>query len=300
MRAQANTVVSSDGRVTIIVVGPGIVGGVTTLNETHPAFLRIADAIDRGEDPSPLLAPISATDVTGERITFVGNVLHFDGDPVYNGLSETILRYRTEGRDTAGLIKFMERLSANPSANSREQLFTWVTDKGLTIDPDGYLICYKGVSSSLLSMTAGSASVVEVDGTITDYEHTNIPNVPGTGVMMPRYNVQDNPGVGCSVGLHVGSWSYASRFGPVTMEVRVDPGDVVSVPQDCGYQKMRVCYYDVIAVHDMDKGDDLTDYEPEDETDFDEDEAMNAFMEYVPEGFFERVKARLRRKGAKV
>lgn len=281
---------TSEGRSTIVIIDED--GNPRTITDSHPNYVRIAEALLHGGDDPAIMVWLDASAAgafVDGRVTISDGVLHFDGDPVYNGLSDVIMRYRREGRDTANLIRFMERLSANPSRRSREQLFQWTQAKDMTIDADGYIIGYKGVSADLLSMTAGTAAVdgVEVTG--------NIPNEIGTVISMPRSEVQDDHTVGCSTGLHVGSWGYASSFGPVTLEVRIDPADVVSVPSDCSFQKMRCCRYEVIAVHESDE-DDLYDYEPD--ATYDEDEAWDSFENYVPPTFLARLRDRLRRKGA--
>ena len=65
---------------------------------------------------------------------------------------------------------------------------------------------------------------------------------------MPRKQVDDSVDIGCSFGLHAGTYEYASNFGNgVTLTVRIDPANVVSVPRDCEYQKIRCSEYTVIA-----------------------------------------------------
>lgn len=280
---------TTEGRGTIILYGDGMTP--TTINESHPNYLRIATAILRQDDIDTdwLSAGVRrVVEVLSDRVEVIDGVLHFDGDAVYDALGDTISRYHAEGRDTAGIVRFMERLADNPNAHSREQLFTWSMARDLTITEDGYLVAYKGVSEDLLSISAGKADVNGVT-------HTgNIPNPIGAVVSMPRAEVEFNPGVGCSKGLHVGNRSYAGSFGPVTLEVLVDPADVVSVPTDCSWQKMRVCRYQVVALHENDY-DDLSDYEPDAE--WDQDDAWDDFVAAdVPEGFWSALKSRLRRR----
>lgn len=278
-----NSVLSSEGRDTIMLFDEDL--NVTQITETHPNFVRILDGLRNGEDVSEWLdgSPVKVLSTLSDRVTIEDDVLHFDGDPVYNGLSSTIMRYRREGRDPSNLVKFMERLAANPSMRSREQLFTWTQAKDLTIDPDGYIIGFKGVTADMLSIHSGTAYVDDekIDG--------QIPNMVGTVISMDRSAVQDDPNQGCSYGLHVGNWDYASSFGEVVLEVRLDPADVVSVPSDCAFQKLRCCRYEVVAVHETDD-DDLDEYEPE--STWDEEEAMedwDSFMEYAPAGFMSRL-----------
>lgn len=304
-----NIVNADNGTCTVVMMFPD--GNVETINETHPNFTRITHALINNEDPSEWLSADVKRIVEhlSSRVSVVDGVLHFDGDPVYNGLSDVIARYHREGRDATNLVRFMERLSSNPSANSREQLFNWTQAQDLTIDADGYIIGYKGVSTResdqdylsdegevlfpldkypFRSSSAGHGIVdgIEVNG--------YLPMGVGVTVEMPRREVNDNPNEGCSTGLHVGDYNYAVGYAHAgaLLEVRFDPADVVSVPADCGFAKLRCCRYEGVAIHDIDLGDDLEDYEPE--ATWDDDEAMDAFMGYVEPSFVERLKDRLK------
>lgn len=290
MKYRPNVVSTADGRSVMILTDEN--GDSQMVTDGHPNYLRIFEALHKGEDPGVLLDPTHVPEpraaeihTLSDRVTVIDDVLHFDGEPVHSVLADTILRYRRDDMDPYNIVRFMERLSANPSEASREALFTWAQAKDLTIDPNGFLICYKGVTHDMLSLHSGKA---RVNGVLVEGQ---IPNVIGSVVAMPRSDVDGDTNVGCSSGLHVGSWSYASSFGPVTLEVRVDPANVVSVPRDCGYQKMRVCEYEVVAVHDTDKGDDLSNYEPESG-----DDAWNAFAEAeLPTGILASLRERIRR-----
>lgn len=279
-----NMVTSSEGRGSLVILADN--GDIDVITDSHPNYLRIVNAVLNGEDPAEWLNanPRAIVVALSDRVEVIDGVLHFDGDPVYDGLASTISRYHREGRDATNLVRFMERLSANPSKRSREQLFNWTQAKELVIDTEGYIIGFKGVSADLLSISSGTALVNGVKTT------GHIPNLVGTVISMPRSEVQDDPNIGCSTGLHVGSWDYASSFGQVTLEVRIDPADVVSVPADCGFQKLRCCKYTVVAVHD-DPTDDLSGYEPDSE--WDEDEAFDSFVDYVPQGFLDRLRDRI-------
>jgi hypothetical protein len=79
-----------------------------------------------------------------------------------------------------------------------------------------------------------------------DVHSGTIDNSPGQTPTMPRRLVNDDPNQGCSQGLHVGAFEYASHWGPRVVLVEVDPADVVSVPADHSYQKCRACKYKVL------------------------------------------------------
>lgn len=285
-----NMVISSEGRSSIALFTDE---GAKTIPDSHPNFAKIVTALVNNEDITDLLSGEvrRVVEVLSDRVEIIDGVLHFDGDAIYDALSDTIARYHAEGRDTANIVRFMERLADNPNPHSREQLFTWSMAADLTINKDGFIVAYKGVDENLCSLTAGKADVngVEITGII--------PYALGSVVTMPRSEVEFNPSRGCSTGLHVGNWSYASSFGPVTLEVLVDPADVVSVPTDCSWQKMRVCRVLPVARHDKPE-DDLSDHEPEAAWEQEDVLDSDIFAE-VPTGILARFRDRLSRRNRK-
>jgi len=191
--------------------------------------------------------------------------LYLDAEPVHGTVVENIKKQLAQGiNNPTPLLRFIERMSANPNPESVEQLYNWFTAAGLTLDTDGRIVGYKGVaktaSGAFESVNRGRAIV---DGVVYNGA---IPNYLGAVVEMPRSEVEFNPAVGCSTGLHVGSYDYASGWARgALLEVRVDPADVVSVPTDCSAQKMRCRRYEVIGTIDQPYtagviGDDVDEY----------------------------------------
>jgi hypothetical protein len=138
----------------------------------------------------------------------------------------------------------------------------------IRIDLDGYILAYKSVRKDYMDHHTGTISYA-----------------PGSLITMPRNQVSDDPDDGCSHGIHVGSYQYARKFhggNNIVLVCRVDPSDVVSVPKDEHYGKMRTCCCYVIGladteqVHDDEEEDD-DGYDPEDEyEDVDEEEEEEA------------------------
>jgi hypothetical protein len=88
----------------------------------------------------------------------------------------------------------------------------------------------------------------------TDKYSGTVDNTPGQKPeRMERSQVDDNPNNHCSNGYHVGALGYAGPGGwynsprDKVMICKVDPADVVSVPNDHGCQKMRCCYYEPVG-----------------------------------------------------
>lgn len=262
MTVAYNIVGDSNGKSLTVVFSDG---SLVTVPSTHPTFERVlgylllvpSDEVDEDvlrRDLNPVEVASETLTRLSERVTVVGNTIFFDGDPIETGIEDHIvrlLRAEERGEDDGtgpgweGLVNFLEKLQTNPDEESRESLYRWISNRDITITPEGDLIAYKGVSINdegvSVSIHSGTAFVndVKVVG--------RIPNKPGDIISMPRASVDIDRSVGCSTGLHAGTWDYASTFGNGrTLIVKINPRDVVSVPQDCNSQKLRVSRYEVI------------------------------------------------------
>lgn len=185
------------------------------------ALLATPDKLLRTWDARFTLTPLGEVVLNGETLPalFTGRVLEM----------------AKGGEDPAPIFAFAARLAKNPSANSRAQLFRFLQHKHLAITPEGFVLAYKAVRQDYL-----------------DWHSATYKNTPGTTLSMPREAVDPDSKGDCRPGFHVGTLSYAQGFekikGPSLFLVcRVDPADVVSVPDDCNCQKMRVCSYYVVG-----------------------------------------------------
>jgi len=175
-----------------------------------------------------------------ERVRISETTLYFDGEPMFGKLTTILVNTYRDGRDFVPLLNFLENLMNNPSRGSREQLYGFLEHHHFSITSDGHFLAYKGVNSDRHSLHNGYGIV---DGVIT---HGTLPNKDGSIIEMGRDRVVEDPNQGCTVGLHVGTYLYASSYGYVTVLVKVNPRDVVSVPIDSDYQKLRVTRYKVL------------------------------------------------------
>lgn len=147
--------------------------------------------------------------------------------------------------------RFAERLYGNTDARIRSQLVRWLDAQGwLTFDMQGRLIGYRGVQTG----EDGVAESIHRGPGYVDGRRVNghVPNPDGAVVEIDRDIVVNDPSCGCSVGLHVGTYDYASSWamsaehGPLLLRVAVAPEDVISVPFDCSAQKIRCCRFEVL------------------------------------------------------
>lgn len=108
-----------------------------------------------------------------------------------------------------------------------------IQHKGIPIDDEGNILAYKAVNRNYTDCYTGT-----------------VDNSVGAENEMPRNKISDDPNIGCHHGYHVGAIDYARHFGPPSRRIiicKVDPKDVVCIPKDSSFQKMRVCRYKVIG-----------------------------------------------------
>lgn len=248
----------ADGRAVLTLFHAGEVHSVTS---THPNFDEIKNLSDNADtDFADILAlldvegqireRIEEADV-GDRVTIKHGRIHLDGEPLQgDDMSKRMVALMRKGRreDFTSLVRFIERAADNPGGiTSIESLWNWLNERNVTFREDGHFIAYKGVkagdSDVYLSLHAGTADVNGVT-----HKECQIPQRVGDVVTMPREKVNGNTKDGCSYGLHAGTWSYAGHYGNTVLAVSIDPMDVVAVPDDASFQKLRVCKYTVDAV----------------------------------------------------
>lgn len=240
----------------IVAFFPDEVDGLKQADSSHPHWKAILVGVQNNDASVYELFDVQKGLVNqltslSERVSFDGTNILFDGDVQEGPLADHLLRCLEAGtQDYAPVVKFWEKVAQNPDDRSREQLFTWLQSHEFTITEEGDILGYKGVNlvqneNKYTSISHGTAFV---DGKRYDGA---IPNPIGSEVTMPRSEVKNDPNAACHKGLHIGDWSYASSFARgAVLEVHVNPRDVVSIPRDASYRKMRACKYKVVKVRD--------------------------------------------------
>ena len=221
-----------------------------TLRKDHVNFNLAKQAIfdARYEDLGDLLDIAKAVEnfVEGE-IEVNDEVVYYKGHRLHGVVVDKLLEMLRAGmKDSAPLTNFITRLQANPSANSVNELYSFLSYKALPTTPEGKVLGYKGVKDDFYSST-GNADTIVVQGTVN--ESHQIFNGVGETVEVARRCVDDNKDNHCSYGLHIGSYDYANGWAGSEgrlLVVEFDPEDAVSVPTDCDFQKLRVSKYRVV------------------------------------------------------
>lgn len=159
----------------------------------------------------------------------------YEGDEVHGAISKRILEFMSKGLPFEPLVNFLNNLMDNPSMQSQKELYDFLEHQYLPVTEDGCFLAYKAVRSDYMDKYAGKFR-----------------NKVGDVCEMTRAKVDDNRGVGCSQGLHAGALNYVASYGSLEagdkiVIVKINPKDVVSVPNDCNCEKLRTCRYEVVG-----------------------------------------------------
>ena len=172
--------------------------------------------------------------------------LNWNGIPMPELFTDRILDMKKEGFDFDSMLNFMCNLNDNPSDKSILELFDFMQNKNLPITQDGHFLAYKAVRPDFKDIYSGS-----------------IDNSVGEVVEVDRSKVDSNRNKHCGAGLHVGAIDYVTSYGGISLDshdnndsdggnqiviCKVNPADVVSVPSDARFQKLRACRYEVVAI----------------------------------------------------
>lgn len=156
-----------------------------------------------------------------------------EGEPLPEVLSRRLVDLYQAGAPCYPLVRFWKNLKKNPSKDSQKELFDFLMHSNIPLTEDGCFVAYKRVTKDFKDICTRTYN-----------------NSPGEYVTKPRSEVNADRNQTCSDGLHAAAWgyldSYANENESKTVEVKINPRDVVSIPVDYQNMKMRVCAYLVI------------------------------------------------------
>jgi hypothetical protein len=224
-------------------------------DHTHPEYTGLCECVMAG-DADGFVDLINTGTVIENwsegNFEFRDGFLHYEDEQVASQPTERIINMIKNGWDHKPMLAYLDRLYQNVSNRAVQESYTWCSHKGLPITDDGMLIGYKGVD-----IYSGEDRTDKNGRTLTEGDHvdrytgTSFRNNVGDECSMNRRGVSDDCGVGCASGLHVGTYEYAENWAGstgVVLLVKFDPSDIVSVPTDCEFSKMRVSKYTVVSI----------------------------------------------------
>lgn len=168
------------------------------------------------------------------KVTVRDGIVYYGEESVHSAITERILWGLNEGFDMTAYMAFLDNAMDNPSNRAVTEMYSFMERNNMGITEDGYILGYKKVKEDFKDIYTGKMD-----------------NSPGQIVEMIRNKVNDNPNETCSHGLHFCAMSYLSQYGTARgnkiVIVKVNPADIVSVPIDYGFAKVRCCKYEVLA-----------------------------------------------------
>lgn len=215
-------------------------GKMHTIRSSHANFEKVVDLLKQPQHDESAIA--QACDVesfvrdatsSNQKVEVKYGAVYFEGSPIHNTLTDKLLELLEAGFDVTPWVNFLENLMENPSYRSREALYDFLEHFSAPLTEDGCFIAFK-----------------RVRGNFKDIHTGKFDNSPGQVLTMPRSQVDDDNQRTCSAGLHVCADEYLTGFANhsdnKTVVVKVNPRDVVSVPYDYNFSKMRTCGYEVL------------------------------------------------------
>jgi len=172
---------------------------------------------------------------TESPFTVDGLQISYNGERIPASIERRIWEFANTGKSPSPLFNFWKRMLLNPSYRSVQQLFNFLKNYNIPIEEDGTFLTYKRVLDSLRDVHSG----------VFD-------NTPGRVHKINRNKVSDDPNVPCAEGFHVGALGYVQKFNTGEGKIvicRVAPENVVCVPNDEYWQKIRTCEYLVVGFY---------------------------------------------------
>lgn len=277
---------------TFIVTGGGNISGSTSQSKpfsvgtSHGNYAKLLQLLKdsvANKVPVDEAAFVNLLDVpkyifseTFGRVSVKGETVLYDGKPCSMLIASRIVDMASRGLPVTHMLKFLDKLMENPSGHSVQALYQFMENHGIPINSEGNVLAYKSVRPDY-----------------KDWYSNTFDNSPGAHHTIPRREVDDNPNMVCSYGIHIGSLEYAENFhgGQKIVICEFNPKDVVSVPCEATENKIRVCEYTVVRDFEgrLDKSyeatpkvvapeddEDLDDYEDEEDyDDYEEDEDLD-------------------------
>lgn len=236
-------IIANDGTVTAVVSGQTYCFG-----KSHPNYNKLISHLKNSnveyfEAAYDMVSHVNA--YCDGYVNCTNGALTWDGIKMPEMFTNTIVDMIKQGFPFEPMLNFLDNMSQNPSDHAIVELFDFMENKNMPITADGCFLAYKAVREDYKDIYSGKFD-----------------NSVGSTCSVPRNKVDSNRDNGCGHGLHVGAIDYAKSYGGINLDdedndggnrlmiCKVNPRDVVSVPTDSKFQKLRCCRYEVVAEFD--------------------------------------------------
>ena len=211
-------------------------GASYTINKQAKTYELVLQAV-RSKDINAVRSAVniketivSSLNSTSIDVRIEGASIFYKDREVTGLIASRVFEVIRLGLDVQPMVKFIDNLMQNPSKRAVDELFGFLEACTLPITPDGHFLAYKRVREDYLDCHSGTMD-----------------NSVGNIVELERNLVDEDKARTCSSGLHACSYSYLKHFGGArVVAVKINPKDVVSVPEDYSNSKLRCCRYEVV------------------------------------------------------
>lgn len=232
----SNLFFTSTNALTVVIDGESF-----TVSSTHKMFSKIMDelkspTIDWGKVKEFRNTVGVLLNWSGKNFKVVDGNFSYIKDGVViktNPILNRIITSAYEGDDPSMYLNFFDKLLSNPNDSARMELFEFLRACTLPITSDGDFLAYKVINSDYFDKYSGKFD-----------------NHVGKTVEMERDKVCADRSQTCSSGLHFCSKDYINYFSNSEdhlVVIKINPKDVVSIPNDYNNTKGRCCKYEVVA-----------------------------------------------------
>jgi hypothetical protein len=245
-----------------------------TVTSSHISYEKIKTAIRENDwdTVKAIIDPVKTVLNYGAgNIAVQGEKVFYKGQEMHNSLTKRMLQMIEEGFPIAPLAAFWDNLMLNPSFRAVNELYSFLEKNNLPITPDGQFLAYKKVKDDYMDVYSGTTPNKLASDWTTE-ELIAMPMIAGkrkeitiqivdgvTVVEMPRNFVNDDQNNTCADGLHFCSQEYLGHFGGErVMILKVNPRDVVSIPNDYNRSKGRASRYEIVGELGVSAGDAFT------------------------------------------
>jgi hypothetical protein len=242
-----------------------------TVSKNHITYNKLLAAIKAGEweTVQDIIEPKQVVLNFGQgNVSIEGDKIFWKGREMHNALTKRMVAMIQEDFPVEPLVAFMENLMENPSKRAVHELYGFLEKNTLPITSDGCFLAYKKVRQDYLDVHSGTV-LNKPAAYMTDEDTAALEEAAGknnevtvevvdgvTVVSMERNLVDDDQNRTCSTGLHFCSQDYLRSFGGERIVIlKINPRDVVSIPNDYNDSKGRCARYEIVDEIDKDKAD---------------------------------------------
>jgi len=184
------------------------------------------------------------SDFTQNQVLIVNGKLFLGGEEIPEVIATRIFEFYQKALPWEPLLNFWINLQKNPDKrepkdNVKNHLYPFLQKNHNPITTDGCFIAYRYVNY------AKTKKGKENRKKLVDGHSGKIRNNPGDSPSLKRADCDDSSHNSCSRGLHFASYTYGYG-GDVMIAIKVNPQDVVAVPESYEGGKGRCCKYLVL------------------------------------------------------